>query len=1088
MLRPILRKLTAKFNNISRSRKLIFLATFFVFCGLLFLPGSSARAQGTIGVGTAVTFVGNVIITPILYVIKVILFACTTFFTSLIVFVLTFIIELAAYNGYLSSTAVNLGWVMVRDLTNMVFVVIMLVIAFATILGIEEYGWKHLLFKMIGMAILVNFSRTICGLVIDMAQVVMITFVNGVAATATSSVISAFGLDKLGSLNPQFALTGAADIQIFISYAAAFFLSLTILLALGGYIGMLVGRVVYLWVLIVLSPIAFVFSVLHETHHYAEEWRSEFIKQVITGPVLIFFLWLTFATIGNGSIAAEISKGSSAEPNQKVTSQLDGQIQNSGIGQILRWDMLANYLIAIAMLLIGLKTAGHLGGFGAEFVEHHALGVGKEVTSFLTGATLAKHVGTKAWEGAGEAKDWALHNMPLGGKFWERQGKNIKNKVNMAYNKNWVEPGLEAASGRVDRAYGKYSEDTYKKDEHDNFVLDENGNKILLGKKDEFTTKSGWNRLAAKVGIAVLGPSALKEEMSHDLEAAAEASNESLTHIASTSKTPGGVEKARAKQRLEEHEKTGVKIKQVKQAIEEDRRDRIIEIMDDKTKSDQEKRKLLGSEGLDDNDIARFEFDRKRRDKARESEVQAHVKNEARETEEERRASRYKEKYLHSQEGHTLEHKIAEHTAERTQIEDKLSAEKQTGLLLAIRDLLASQAGMTRQRETASLLAGNKQQEDRIAGVKERQSVAALKELMISTAGRAEQARINRTRAQTEIEKSVGEDFQIISQAEQKAKVFESKGDISRAEATRKSAAVQVDKKFSDLFSNLSYDQRMAQEAVLIRKIESETDPDRKTTLQKMRVNLTSLNTSSDNDSARDGRARAATELGVTEIDDGNRLTLELQRLTGARGVTNLADLKRQFDGIYGTDAVSKKLAMEKLFESYKKAAGRGDEFGLGLMKKEVDPNTGSLSYEWAADDATAENLKETNYGTYFAERAKGNADSAGTMGGKMKQTPQGSWVMNGVSKSGRASLVAFHKGKDAREMSTRDMTPWYASFNSAEVSMANINEYLDLMYEMKKTMPEKGYNTFKENTKGLQKKITDLVGISDPFVQTVFG
>jgi hypothetical protein len=80
-----------------------------------------------------------------------------------------------SYQNFIGSEAVIQGWVIVRDLSNMFFVVILLVIAFATILHIENYNYKKWLPKLILMAVLINFSKTICGLLIDVAQIVMLT-------------------------------------------------------------------------------------------------------------------------------------------------------------------------------------------------------------------------------------------------------------------------------------------------------------------------------------------------------------------------------------------------------------------------------------------------------------------------------------------------------------------------------------------------------------------------------------------------------------------------------------------------------------------------------------------------------------------------------------------------------------------------------------------------------------------------------------------------------------------------------------------------------------------------------------------------
>ena len=85
------------------------------------------------------------------------------------------------YNEFIKSPAVKQGWAVVRDLCNMFFVVVLLIIAFATILRVEAYHYKKLLPRLVIMAVLINFSKTICGLFIDFRQVVMLTFVNGFA-------------------------------------------------------------------------------------------------------------------------------------------------------------------------------------------------------------------------------------------------------------------------------------------------------------------------------------------------------------------------------------------------------------------------------------------------------------------------------------------------------------------------------------------------------------------------------------------------------------------------------------------------------------------------------------------------------------------------------------------------------------------------------------------------------------------------------------------------------------------------------------------------------------------------------------------
>ena len=116
---------------------------------------------------------------------------------GLTIFFLRFFISIAAYNNYIDVDVVQLGWIMIRDVANMFFVVALLVIAFGTILGIEEYEWKKNLVKLILAAILINFSNLIAQLIIDIAHVFTITFLNAIAATAGGNIINMFKLNEI---------------------------------------------------------------------------------------------------------------------------------------------------------------------------------------------------------------------------------------------------------------------------------------------------------------------------------------------------------------------------------------------------------------------------------------------------------------------------------------------------------------------------------------------------------------------------------------------------------------------------------------------------------------------------------------------------------------------------------------------------------------------------------------------------------------------------------------------------------------------------------------------------------------------------
>lgn len=192
---------------------------------------------------------------------------------------------------------VTIGWTLVRDISNMFFILILIVIALAAILRIESYDYKHLLGELIIMAILVNFSKVIAVAIMNLFNVVAAVFYKG----GLSDIVSYMW----GVINPgqdasaifqngwQAGLTLGLGKIVFMVVGAVVFIALA---------AMFVIRLVGLYVLIIFSPIAYVSRILPATHHYSEEWWSHFMKYLIWAPVALFMLWLarmTVATIGS---------------------------------------------------------------------------------------------------------------------------------------------------------------------------------------------------------------------------------------------------------------------------------------------------------------------------------------------------------------------------------------------------------------------------------------------------------------------------------------------------------------------------------------------------------------------------------------------------------------------------------------------------------------------------------------------------------------------------------------------------------------------------------------------------------------------
>lgn len=321
---------------------------------------------------------------------------------QLAIFFLKFFIELAGYNGYIDAPVVLTGWNMIRDLANMVFVVLLMVIAFATILGLEQYEWKKSLAKLIVAAILVNFSNLIFQLIIDVSQVFTITFLNAISATAGGNLISMFNMDRLYQIiytdtsqggNIQWELlVGAFMIFMFAACAA---------IIIGSYLAVMVFRVVVLWISIILSPLAFLLSSIPQTKSYAQEIWKEFTNHVIAAPIMVFFLWLAFASLSGGTVCNHIETHNALQAsNFCQATDVQGQNVQPTISGATTWENMANFIIALAFLWVGLQKVQQLGV--------HSAGVLAKAASFVaTVGTIASGYAAGRWlvgKGADAAK------------------------------------------------------------------------------------------------------------------------------------------------------------------------------------------------------------------------------------------------------------------------------------------------------------------------------------------------------------------------------------------------------------------------------------------------------------------------------------------------------------------------------------------------------------------------------------------------------------------------------------------------------------------------------------------------------------
>ncbi len=378
-----------------------------------------------------------------------------TLFTSLIGKVLMIFINLliwvSSYNQFIHTTAVDIGWKVVRDVANIFFVIIMLTIALGTLFNIQTYEYKKLLPKLMVAIILVNFSKMIVGLAIDVGQVIMLTFVHVYEKVGAGAIVNGLSLQSMfdlkelvedkggkGGIN-YWTLFGSASLALVMLVVAS-----VVVLQL---IVVLLFRIIMLWVLVIFSPIAFVASVLptsplQKVGFFGQYWNY-LSKYIIIGPILAFFLWLSF------SIMQTVNHKSDEHIIQLQHTNKDVAFFATEISSP---DNLFDYMTTIALLLASLMITQQMGVMGGSMGMNAVNKMKGMASKAAVGAAAWSLVGRKDKEGVRRggllgAANWADRHL------WEAKGaspyRTIKKwREGRKQRRNWKE-GYQEMTGDV---------------------------------------------------------------------------------------------------------------------------------------------------------------------------------------------------------------------------------------------------------------------------------------------------------------------------------------------------------------------------------------------------------------------------------------------------------------------------------------------------------------------------------------------------------------------------------------------------------------------------------------------------------------
>ena len=206
------------------------------------------------------------------------------------------------------------GWGVFQGIANVLFVILFMVVIFSQLTGygIDNYGIKKILPKLIVVAILVNLSYYICLICVDLSNILgngLQALFNGLPISG-SPTLTIPDSDITGRAVDTTALTGVAVLGILVVMFGMVWKNPAILLsllvaALGVVIAifflfvLLAAREAAIVILVVVSPIAFACYTLPNTKKFFDKWLK-------FGEGLLLVYPIAGALVGGGDYVSRL--------------------------------------------------------------------------------------------------------------------------------------------------------------------------------------------------------------------------------------------------------------------------------------------------------------------------------------------------------------------------------------------------------------------------------------------------------------------------------------------------------------------------------------------------------------------------------------------------------------------------------------------------------------------------------------------------------------------------------------------------------------------------------------------------------------
>lgn len=255
-------------------------------------------------------------------------------------------------------------WRVIRNIANAAFVIVFLVIIFSqvTSFGIDNYGIKKMLPRLIVAVVLVNISFFICQIAIDVSNILGYSIKSLLDSLGPEIAIGTFSDTMTSVLSGGTAVVaGVVGVAIVALLVICAPVVLAALLAVLVALLIVIGRIAVIIILTVISPLAFVAYLLPNTEKLFKKWMDMFIGMLAVFPMI--------ALVYSGSTLAA-----------KVIFSAAAETDNSNMLQIIALGVQAIPLLVTPTLLRGsLNATGTIGKTVAGWSAKANKGIGGKV-------------------------------------------------------------------------------------------------------------------------------------------------------------------------------------------------------------------------------------------------------------------------------------------------------------------------------------------------------------------------------------------------------------------------------------------------------------------------------------------------------------------------------------------------------------------------------------------------------------------------------------------------------------------------------------------------------------------------------------